>query len=189
MASKLDQLDLRIVHQLQVEGRALLTELAEKVGSSRQTVANRLKRLLDEELVIVRGGLNLQKFGFKMASVGLEVRTDKARREVEQFLKKCPRVLSIYRTPEKANIHVSVWGEDDQTINSTIESFRDNTSVDIVYTRYLGTPIHGNIAIDVEPSKNSETPCGMNCTDCQRYSNAWCAGCPASSDYRNPLLE
>lgn len=189
MVSKVDHLDLEIIRLLQKDGRISVTELAEKVKSSRATVTNRLKRLIDEELIMVRGGLNLQKFGFKVAGVGLEVKKEPVRKEVEAYLKNCPRVLNLFRTPEKANIHVIVWGEDEHTINSTIESFRDLQNVDIIYTHYLGTPIHGNIIINVESENNVETPCGMKCADCYRYNNAWCLGCPASKDYKNPLLK
>ena len=49
----------------------------------------------------------------------------RARKEVLEILRKCPRVQTIFRSPKKANIELGVWGENDQTINSTIESFRD----------------------------------------------------------------
>jgi len=52
MKDNIDDLDLKIVLQLQEDGRATITELAEKVGSSRPTVTNRLKRLIDEDLVL-----------------------------------------------------------------------------------------------------------------------------------------
>jgi Lrp/AsnC family leucine-responsive transcriptional regulator len=189
MSKKLDVLDLRILSELQRDGRATISSLAENVGSSRPTVTNRLRRLLEDELAVIQGGLNLQKFGFKMACVGLEVKKDATRKEVEHLLKSCPRVLNVFRTPEKANFHLAVWGEDDQTINSTIESYRDKTGVDIVYTHYLGTPIHGDIAIRVQPNKGSETPCGMSCKECHRYENDWCTGCPVTADYKDPILD
>ncbi len=189
MVGELDHLDLEIIRLLQKEGRISVTELAEKVKSSRATVTNRLKRLIDEELIMVRGGLNLMKFGFKTVSVGLEVKEESARKDVEKHLRNCPRVLNMFRTAEKANIHALVWGEDENTINSTIESFRDLQNVDIVYTHYLGTPIHGNIIINLESGSSEESPCGMKCADCYRYNNAWCLGCPASKDYKNPLLK
>lgn len=189
MVGKLDYLDLKIIHELQKDGRISLTELAKKIKSTRPTVTNRLKRLTDEKLIIIVGGLNLRRFGFKMASVGLEVKKESARKEVETHLKNCPRVLSIFRTPEKANIHLSVWGEDDQTVNSTVESFRDLQNVEIIEVQYLGTPIHGDIIINVGPSNSDENPCGMKCLDCHRYENAWCLGCPASKYYKNPMLK
>ena len=187
MVIKLDELDLNLIRQLQKDGRTSITDISKKVGSSRPTVTNRLKRLIDEDLVVIRGGLNLRKFGFKMANVGMEVKSEEARKEVEQYLTNCPRVLNIFRTPGKANIHLVMWGEDDQTINSTVESFRDLQNVDIVYTRYLGTPIHGRVIINIEQMKNDETPCGKVCSNCHRYNNAWCLGCPVTTDYKNPL--
>jgi len=51
MSDNVDDLDLKIVFELQENGRATITELADKVGSSRPTVTNRLKRLLDEDIV------------------------------------------------------------------------------------------------------------------------------------------
>lgn len=187
MSHQIDELDLKIIRQLQTDPRTSITGLAEKTESSRPTTTSRLKRLLDEKLIVIKGGLNLQLFGYKIAHVGLEVRTDKARNEIEHFLKNCPRVLDIFRTPEKANIHLSVWGEDDQTINSTIESFRDRQNVDIVYTHYLGTPIHGDIFVNVETRRNDETPCGRRCGECHRYKNGWCRGCPSSLEYATPF--
>ncbi len=184
MAKKLDSLDLRIISELQRDGRASITALAEKVGSSRPTVTSRLNRLLDEGVVIIKGGLNVQWFGFKIACAGLEVKSDDTRRKATQYLKSCPRVLNVFRTPEKANICVLVWGEDDITINSTIESFRDIKDVEIVYTHYLGTPIHGDLLVYVYPSGTNEAPCGKVCKNCHRYEQDWCMGCPTTADYK-----
>lgn len=189
MAVELDSLDIKILLELQRDGRASITGIAENVGASRPTITNRLKRLIDDKLVIIRGGLNVKKFGFKMACVGLEVKSDDSRREVERRLKGCPRVLNIFRTPDKANVHLAVWGEDDQTINSTVESFRDMPNVDLVYTHYLGAPIHGDLAINIHPAMLKEAPCGNICSDCYRYANGWCIGCPVTVDYKNPITQ
>jgi len=186
---KFDDLDLRILYELQRDGRITITELAEKVESSRPTVTNRVRQLLENRSVIIQGGLNLKEVGFKMACVGLEVSNEETRRHVEHVLVSCPRVLNVFRTPEKANVHIGVWGEDDQTINSTIESFRDIEGVEIVYTHYLGTPIHGDLAIKVFPITSDETPCGKVCSTCHRFENNWCLGCPITTDYVNPIIK
>ena len=175
--------------ELQKDGRISITELAEKVGSSRHTVTSRVKQLLESRSVIIEAGLNLATVGYKMAYVGLEVKNDDTRRRVERILKSCPRVLNIFRTPEKANIHISVWGEEDQSINSTIESFRDFHDADIVYTHYLGTPIHGDIGIKVASAHSDETPCGKQCSECHRYENKWCLGCPITVDCMSPFVK
>lgn len=189
MAKKLDGLDFKILHELQKDGRTSITDLARKVKSSRPTVTNRLKQLVNNGQIIISGGLSLKSAGYKMACVGLEVKTDESRKKIEQYFKDCPRILYAFRTPEKANLHLGVWGENDQTLNSTIESFRDHQDVDIVYTHYLGTPIYGDIPVSVHPVKSDETPCGFSCSQCLRYENEWCLGCPVSKDYKNPMLK
>ncbi|UCH38091.1 MAG: AsnC family transcriptional regulator [Candidatus Bathyarchaeota archaeon] len=188
MSNQIDSVDLTILSHLKNNGRMPITRLAEKIGISRQTIANRLKRLTHDGRVIIKGGLDLMKLGFKMASVGLEVKNEATRRDVEKYLKNCPRVLTIFRTPEKANIHIDVWGEDDQTINSTVESFRDLENVEVVYNHYLGHLIHGDIIIGVNSNQQDVSPCGRSCNDCYRYNNSWCVGCPVTFDYKNPLL-
>ena len=189
MTNKLDELDLKIIHELRKDGRASLTELSERTGAPRQTVTNRLKQLVDGELVPVRGGLSIIKMGYKVSDIGLEIRGQSPRIEFEKYLRECPRVLDIFKIPGKANFHIRVWGEDDKTINSTIESFGDIQNVDIIYTYYLGTPIHGDIIIDLELNNRVEAPCGMVCDKCSRYHNMQCSGCPATLYYRNPLLK
>jgi Lrp/AsnC family leucine-responsive transcriptional regulator len=189
MTHQLDELDLKIIYQLQKDGRVSITDLAKSVESSRPTVTNRLDRLMAEELVVIKAGVNLSKLNYKIADVGLEVISDETRGEIEKYFKECPRVLDVFRTPEKANIHLRVWGEDDNTIKSTIESFRDIPKVDIVYTHYLGTPIHGSIIIDVETKSGEQTPCGKICIKCHRYTNQWCLGCPLTTDYKGVSLE
>lgn len=189
MSDNFDELDLKIVLQLQENGRATITELAEKVGSSRPTVTNRLKRLIDEGTVIVTGGVNMSKFGYKMACIGLEVKSSETRAEFEECLTLCPRVINMFRTTGKANLHMALWGEDDRALHSTVEAMRDAENVDVVYAYYLGTPIHGDVPVKVYSNDGGMPPCEKLCTDCHRYENAWCPGCPISSAYRNPLLK
>lgn len=187
MSVKLDDLDLKIVRQLQMDGRVSITDLADAVGSSRPTVTNRLRQLLNDGVVVVRGGLDLREIGFKMACVGLEVRDDEGRREVERVTRGCPRVVGLFRTPEKANVFVGLWGEDERTVNSVIESYRDIVNADVVYAHYLGTPVHGNQLIGVDVGEGDQAPCGQDCGGCHRYESGWCVGCPATTHYRSPL--
>ncbi len=100
-----------------------------------------------------------------------------------------PQGPNHIRSPKKANIELGVWGENDQTINSTIESFRDIQDIDIVGINYLGSPVHGNIILRLNPGNLKVTLCGSICAECHRYQNDWCHGCPDSRDYKNPLMK
>ena len=177
---KLDGLDFKILRELTTDGRISITDLANKVQSSRPTVTNRLNRMQELGLLDVVGGLNFIKLGYKMATVGLEVKTEESRKETIEILSKCPRVQTIFRSPKKANIELRVWGENDQTINS---------NVNIIDINYLGAPIKGDLILRLDLKGLDETPCGMICADCHRYENDWCHGCPDSKYYKNPLLK
>ena len=105
MPNKLDELDLKIVSELRKDGRISITEIAENVGSSRPTVTNRVKQLLEDHSVIIEAGLNFAAAGYKMACVGLEVRNEETRKKVEHLLKSCLRVLNIQDTGEGEHPH------------------------------------------------------------------------------------
>jgi len=186
---KLDSLDFKIIRELNIDGRISITDLADKVQSSRPTVTKRLNRMKKLGFLDVVGGLHFVKLGFKMATVGLEVKTEESRKETIEILSKCPRVQAIFRSPKKANLELVVWGENDQTINSTVESFRDISNVDIIDINYLGAPIKGDLILRLDLKGLDETPCGLICADCHRYENDWCYGCPDSKDYKNPLMK
>ncbi|MFJ4027505.1 Lrp/AsnC family transcriptional regulator [Paenarthrobacter sp. NPDC089989] len=49
----LDELDRMIVQRLQVDGRASYRSIADEIGTSETTVRNRMRRLLDEDLIQV----------------------------------------------------------------------------------------------------------------------------------------
>ena len=190
MASeKLDSLDFKILKELGANPRISITELAKNIHSSRPTVTNRLSRLEEAGLLSLVGGLSLKNLGFKMATVGLEITTEEGRTQAIEHLKSCPRVQTIFRTSGKANLEVGVWGENDQTINSTIESFRDLPNVQVVLSNYLGTPISGRMTLNMRLGDAETSPCGMNCAECSRYTSGWCIGCPATKHYKNPLIK
>ncbi len=186
---ELDSLDLRILEELKNDGRMSITDLAKQVNSSRPTVTNRLERLRKEGIMKFSAGLDLRNLGLKMALVSIEVSGDKNRKKFLEVMSQCPRVQTIFRTPDVANVQVGVWGEDESALKSCIESFRDLPDVRIVDTKYLGTPIHGNVTIGVQLGDYKIAPCGNKCTMCSRYENEWCPGCPMTLYYRNPLLK
>ena len=161
--ARIDHLDLKIVSELSKNGRASVSELAIETGVTRQTIANRLKRLHDDEIIRVVGGLNLVKLGYEMASVGLEVRGEKVGEELMKLMQ----------------------GSSD----ATVESFNDFQGVTVVSTHYLGKPIHGSVSFTMDPKDITISPCGKDCSKCLSYSNSECPGCPDTSHYRNPEIK
>ncbi len=187
--TRIDHLDLKIVSELRKNGRASISELANETGVTRQTIATRLKRLYDEDYLRVAGGLNLMKLGYEMATVRLEVRSEEMGNEVVKLMQCCPRVLTIFRAQGNEALQVSMWGESHESIDSTIDSFRDFQGVTVVSTHYLGKPIHGSVSFAMEPKDSTVAPCGKDCSRCLSYANSECPGCPDTSNYRNPAIK
>jgi DNA-binding Lrp family transcriptional regulator len=183
MFQSLDDTDIKITIELQKAPRIPIASLAKKLGTSRPTITKKLKRLIDEGFICFNVGLDASKINFKIALVGLEVKTDTKRNEVIYLFQKCPRILNVSRSTGKANILITVWGENERTLKSTVESFRDIENVDIVYSQYLGTPIE-KVIIPIVSSAVDDPPCGSQCSKCYSYLNNWCGGCPSTSFHR-----
>lgn len=180
MFQGLDEIDIKMTIELQKNPRIPIVSLAKKLGTSRPTITKKLKRLIDKGFICFNVGLDASKINFKIALVGLEVKTDTTRDEVINLFQKCPRILSVSRATGKANILISVWGENDETLKSTVESFRDIENVEIVYSQYLGTPIEKTV-IPIVSSTVDGPPCGSQCSKCNSYWKNWCNGCPTTS--------
>ena len=70
-----DDLDIKVIRELQTDGRRSYAELADKLGVVEGTVRRRVKRLVQDDIVRVVGAPNLRKLGYGfIATVGLQVR-------------------------------------------------------------------------------------------------------------------
>ncbi len=186
---KLDKVDLKILEALKIDGRMTITDITNRIDSSRPTVSNHLERLRKEGIVNIPAGLDMGNLGYKMAVVGLEVSGEKNRKKFYDVMAQCPRVQTIFRTSDLANIQVGVWAENETAMKSCIESLRDLPNVRIVETKYLGTPVKGNVTLPLQLGDAEVAPCGKKCTLCEQYGNDWCPGCPVTIFYKNPLLK
>ena len=75
---EVDELDRRMIHLLQRNGRASNARVAREVGVSEGTVRRRLKRLLDEDIIKVVAFPDPEMFGYGTeALVGVQVDPDK----------------------------------------------------------------------------------------------------------------
>lgn len=182
MPERLDPLDLNILDELRKNGRVNITDITKRVNSSRPTVTARIRKMQDSGLINMSVGVSLKQLGYKMASVAFEVKQESTRMSLLEKLMACPRVLTIYRMPAKANVTAFLWGENAETITSTVESFRDSDNVDIVKVDFFGTPVHGDVDIFLEPHEREVSPCGRLCSECGRYRSE-CVGCPVTRDY------
>jgi len=187
MSRKLDTVDLRIIDSLMIDGRRSATQLSKDVGVSRLTIVSRLKKLTEENIISTSVGINIGKLGFQTALVALEVKGE-LKQQTERNLSECPRILTLLQLSEKVNLLVLLYGENQNTLGSTIECIRSLPSVNIVYVHHSKPPLFpDNFSLRIFPEKKNLTPCGRKCGACIFYRNDQCLGCPAVTEYKGPL--
>ena len=185
---KMDKIDLKIVRSLREDARRSITDLASDVGISRPTVMKRLKKMLEKETIHIDTGINLKELGLRIGCVGLEVKGAESRSKVRKILQNCPRVLMILCPFEKTTFSVYVFGEDRETLRSTIYSFATFPDTSIAHISYSDPPLYPKtFPIRIGSKKSTVAPCSIKCSDCFSYNEGACVGCPAVVEYKGSL--
>lgn len=185
---KLDKVDLKIIRSLQNDARCSITEIAKDAGISRPTAMKRLERLIKDNDINVDASINIQKLGFRVGCVGLEVKGAEARNKVEEVLLNCPRVLMLLCPFEKISFSAYIFGEDQETLRSTIYSLAELANTNIAYVNYSDPPLHPKaFPINTYLKRGNTTPCGRKCGECYSYTQGICVGCPTVIEYKGPL--
>ncbi len=70
----MDELDIKIINELQRDGRMPFTDIAKTLNVSEGTVRNRVARLIDEQVIHIVGMLDPTRVGFEApAMIGVTV--------------------------------------------------------------------------------------------------------------------
>ena len=176
MAPDLNEIEVQILAALQENPRMSVSEISRKVTASRPTVIKILTTMMTDEKLIISAGINARTQNYRLANVGINVLTPEARTNFINILDNCPKVLNIYRTTDQANMLITIFGIDEQSITSTINCIGDLEHVEVKYSYSLGSPLK-DLDIPIAIGDNSHTPCNRNCYKCMSFQNSWCSGC------------
>ncbi|MEM1586738.1 MAG: AsnC family transcriptional regulator [Candidatus Bathyarchaeia archaeon] len=189
----MDEVDRRIISELQLDGRAALEDLAKKTGYTSMGVRKRLIRLIKQNAIKISALINPLYFGLFPAIVLLEVESAEAMQDLLERFRSCPRVVQIFKTLGGYNLVAVVVAEDQNTLESiSIEkcSIRSGAGIrrsefypvsDIYFSPFL------LIREYLAGKERSNAPCGVDCKSCSRYIGEKCVGCPATTDYKGSL--
>jgi len=93
---KIDQIDYQILDELALNGRIPLTILAEKIGTSSQTVKYRIKNLLKNKLIqAFRVYIDFNKIGYQSQSIDFHLKDHSKKHTIIEYLKKNPHTYDI----------------------------------------------------------------------------------------------
>jgi len=81
-----DELDKRIIEELQINGRESYVELARKLGVVEGTIRKRLKRLTDQGIIRVLAVPDMRKLGCGFVGIlGIQVKLEELRKVAEKL--------------------------------------------------------------------------------------------------------
>lgn len=110
---QLDDIDIAILRELQHDGRASFTVIAEKLQVSHGTVRNRVARLQEEQLLKIIGWVNPQAAGYTTpANIQIAVEPPNRIREVAMQLVDLPEARFVAMMSGEYDLFVDVNARD-----------------------------------------------------------------------------
>jgi DNA-binding Lrp family transcriptional regulator len=123
LRSKMKKLDRKILLQLIEDSEQPITKIAERVGTSRQTVAKKIKQFKTSGLLdAFMPKLDMSKFGLNKAYVFLREHTQTALRDKnEEAIKKLHQVSRFHRLFGRYSAVLEVWTKDSQELTALVK--------------------------------------------------------------------
>jgi Lrp/AsnC family leucine-responsive transcriptional regulator len=188
-----DEIDKKIITQLQADGRTTLQEIAKSIGFTSMGTKKRLERLLKKDTIKISALINPSALKLHPAIVMLEMESAEAMQNLLNRFEECPRVIQIFKTVGGYNLVALVVAETLETLESiSMEkcSLRCSKGIrrsefypvsDIYFSPFL------QIREGLAHKENKVTPCNVDCDPCNRYETQKCVGCPTTSQYKGSL--
>ncbi len=189
----MDDIDRKIICQLQVDARTTLEELARITGFTSMGVKKRLERLVGQGAIKNQALLNPSIFGLIPAMVLLEMEDAEAMKDIMDRFRECPRVVHFFKTIGGYNLVALVIAENRDTLDSiSVEKCSLRSSPGIRRSEFY--PISDNefsqflqIREYLTHKGKHKAPCNVDCSTCLRYETKKCVGCPSTVHYRGTL--
>jgi Lrp/AsnC family transcriptional regulator for asnA, asnC and gidA len=189
----LDDIDWKLITELQSDGRKTFKELGKKIGFTSLGAKKRVDKLLKKGIINISALVNTDALNLCLALILLEIENAEAMRNIIERYSKCPRVINVFTTMGGFNLIALVMAEDQSTLESeTVERCALRSGEGIRRSEfYLIGKVHHvpflPLKADALRESSSITPCGVECNDCPSFRDLKCVGCPGLSYYRGPL--
>ena len=189
----MDDIDKKIISQLQQDGRTTLRDLSKIIGYTSMGTKKRLEKLLKNDVIKVSALINPNALELHPAIVMLEMESTEAMQDLIERFKECPRVIHMFKTTGGYNLIALVVAETQGTLESISTekcSLRCSKGIrrsefypisDTYFSPFL------QIRENLSHKEKTVTPCRVDCIPCNRYENQKCVGCPTTSHYKGPL--
>ena len=189
----MDEIDRKIISQLQLDGRTTLQELAKTTGFTSMGTKKRLEKLVKNGTIRVSALINPSALKLHPAIVMLEMESAEAMQNLLDRFKDCPRVIQMFKTVGGYNLIALVVAETQETLESISTekcSLRCSKGIrrsefypisDTYFSPFL------QIRENLVHKERKVTPCNVECGPCNQYEKQKCVGCPTTSHYKGTL--
>ena len=189
----MDDVDRKIIAQLQANGRTTLQDLAKIIGFTSMGTKKRMEKLVKNGTIKFTALINPDALKLHTAIVMLEMESAEAMQELLERFKDCPRVIQIFKTIGGYNLIALVVAETQETLESISTekcSLRCSKGIrrsefypisDTYFSPFL------QIRESLAHKERKVTPCNVDCDPCNRYETQKCVGCPTTSHYKGTL--
>ncbi|MHA1912158.1 MAG: Lrp/AsnC family transcriptional regulator [Candidatus Kariarchaeaceae archaeon] len=188
MDEELDAATLKLMFDLQRDGRKSFVDLAKSIGvSSHSTAKKKLSTLEEKGIFRIIGETNAKKMDLDIIILLLSTFSVEDHNKVIESYKLCPRVIRVGSTIGEYDIFVIAYGAKKKPLESIIhghcfgdEGIRIRNRLVLMLGEDM-SPEFFSIRFP-EVTDNIKAPCDATCYDCKYLLNDTCEGCPALSD-------
>jgi len=117
----LDEIDLKIIQKLTLDGRLSLTELSEGTNISRVAIASRIEKLTKAGLLNISACINLNKLNFQTLIVELQVEQNKII-NFRKVIENEPRVVNSFEISGPFNFMLVCAAKNNEMLRHFIEN-------------------------------------------------------------------
>lgn len=122
---KTDKKDKEIIQELSKNSRAMYTEIGEKVGLSYWAVAQRVKKLTKEEIILgFKPRIDFKKLGYSYYHLYIELYNENTRKQLTEYFSNHKDCVMIMEHLGKYSMHIELITKK-QEINEIIMEFRE----------------------------------------------------------------
>jgi len=131
--------DLKIIERLGKNGRISLTELSEGTGLSRVAIANRIDKLIKNNILHVGVSINFNKLNYQTYIVELQVPEKKSAR-LKKIIQNDPRIIQSFEILGQHNWMLICADKNSkrlkQFIDETLKKFADSCKITLASIPY-----------------------------------------------------
>lgn len=188
----MDDIDRKIIIQLQTNGRATLHEIAQSIGLSSMGTKKRLEKLQKNGTIKISALINPNALQLHPAIIMLEMESAESMQNLLDRFRECPRVIQIFKTIGGYNLVALVVAETKETLESiSMEKCSLRCSKGIRRSEfYPVSDTYFSPFLQIREGlshKEKVTPCKVDCDPCRRFETKKCVGCPTNIHYHGTL--